>query len=202
MSTRCFILFQLVLVCRNVGVMPSLRFGDTFCPSKSSVSSENPTFASVRSQILRTEPLPSINVVFSMDIQEEQELGIHGDISSSITPSVPAVATTSSSQVLATGPSGYKKTGKRSICTNCGLIGHSIEKCYKPIGYPPGYRQKGKAASINIVAADEMAPNSLTERPGGVMILKSSIKPFSLLSISKVLWERLLLGLFVLLQAR
>ncbi|CAN1226049.1 Retrovirus-related Pol polyprotein from transposon RE2 [Linum grandiflorum] len=36
----------------------------------------NAGFSSVRSQILRSDPLPTINLVFSMVIQEEQELGL------------------------------------------------------------------------------------------------------------------------------
>jgi hypothetical protein len=37
---------------------------------------------------------------------------------------------------------------ERPMCTHCGLLGHTIEKCYKLHGYPPGYKfTKGKQIS-------------------------------------------------------
>jgi len=29
---------------------------------------------------------------------------------------------------------------KLPLCTNCGKVGHTVQKCYKIIGYPPGYK--------------------------------------------------------------
>ncbi|CAN1281608.1 hypothetical protein LINPERPRIM_LOCUS17799 [Linum perenne] len=43
------------------------------------------------------------------------------------------------------------------MCTYCGLIGHTIDKCYRKIGYPPGYRNKGKAvAAVAVSGASEI----------------------------------------------
>ncbi|CAN1796627.1 hypothetical protein LINPERHAP1_LOCUS20967 [Linum perenne] len=108
----------------------------------------NPGFSAVRSQILRSDPLPTINNVFAMVAQEEQEIGggaaagVHQD------DGVPNLGST---HVLAAGSSNagansqFKRGTKRPLCSYCGLIGHTIEKCYRKNGYPPGYRNKGKA---------------------------------------------------------
>uniref|UniRef100_A0A803Q579 peroxidase n=1 Tax=Cannabis sativa TaxID=3483 RepID=A0A803Q579_CANSA len=52
-------------------------------------------------------------------------------------------------------------------CTHCGMNGHSIERCYKLNGYPPGHkyhgkfpnrdakRNAGKPACVNFLGADE-----------------------------------------------
>ena len=37
----------------------------------------------------------------------------------------------------------------RPICSHCGNVGHVIEKCYKLVGFPPGYKQKGKVSMAN-----------------------------------------------------
>lgn len=29
---------------------------------------------------------------------------------------------------------------KRPLCTHCGLLGHTVNKCYQIYSYPPGYR--------------------------------------------------------------
>lgn len=34
---------------------------------------------------------------------------------------------------------------RRPLCTHCGLQGHTIEKCYKKHGYPPGYKPKSRS---------------------------------------------------------
>ncbi|CAN1797542.1 hypothetical protein LINPERHAP1_LOCUS21300 [Linum perenne] len=100
----------------------------------------NPYFSAVRSQIIR---LPSINSVFSMVAQEEQEIyGGRGEVTEAqqaagiIKDSTPRVFAASNS-----AGQSFKK-GKRSLCTHYGLIGHNIDKCYKKNGYPPGYRTK------------------------------------------------------------
>ncbi|CAN1332062.1 Retrovirus-related Pol polyprotein from transposon RE1 [Linum perenne] len=122
----------------------------------------NPSFSGVRSQIIRSDPLPTINTVFSMVVQEEQEhVGGRGEFTAaqqaagvleSSAPRAFAASTSSSGQ-------GFKK-GKRPLCTHCGLIGHTIDKCYKRNGYPPGYRTK---KVVNSVQATPSAPESQTQ---------------------------------------
>ena len=40
------------------------------------------------------------------------------------------------------------------MCNHCGKIGHIMGKCYKLIGYPPSYKQKGKLAMANQVIVE------------------------------------------------
>ncbi|KAG7944752.1 hypothetical protein I3843_15G119400 [Carya illinoinensis] len=37
----------------------------------------------------------------------------------------------------------------RPYCTHCGLSGHTIDKCYKIHGYPPGYKPKSRNPTAN-----------------------------------------------------
>ena len=54
------------------------------------------------------------------------------------------------------GNSGNKGSNKkeRPLCTHCNMLGHTIDKCYKLHGYPPGYKPKGRSnANANQVSS-------------------------------------------------
>ena len=53
-----------------------------------------------------------------------------------------------------------KKTQKkdRPYCTHCKMQGHTIEKCYKLHGYPPGVKGKTKG-QVNCAGVDDQVKN-------------------------------------------
>ncbi|KAA8523857.1 hypothetical protein F0562_010280 [Nyssa sinensis] len=68
----------------------------------------------------------------------------------------------------------YQNPRSRSVCTHCGLPGHTVDKFYKLHGYPSGYRQSARTRtpSVNQVSAssngfDEASngPNSTPQFP-------------------------------------
>ena len=119
------------------------------------------SFAAVRGQILLMEPLPGINKVFSLVHNHEKQKGV------GILPlpvGLPTVGSTallsrldnSMNQVYShpnlgstAGPaallsrfdnrqSQYPRRDKPT-CSHCGFKGHTVDKCYKLHGYPPGF---------------------------------------------------------------
>ena len=95
----------------------------------------NEAFSQVRTQILMMEPSPSIDKAFSLVIQEERQraLGFNGG-GVSVDSTALAVKTQGFNQ-------GGKNKGKgRPVCSHCGKLGHFMEKCYKLVGFPPGYK--------------------------------------------------------------
>ncbi|CAN1346335.1 Retrovirus-related Pol polyprotein from transposon RE1 [Linum perenne] len=127
----------------------------------------NDSYSTPRSQIMLMNPLPPLNEVFSLMVEQEQQL--------KIPPSVPAIDSMAfASQTLA--PSGlavssaqppirayssgnyhgsmhrppgqnkYKPPSARPQCTYCGGTGHTIDRCYERIGYPPGYKKSRSSA--------------------------------------------------------
>ncbi|KAL5580725.1 hypothetical protein UlMin_013167 [Ulmus minor] len=80
--------------------------------------------------------LPLINKVFSLIVQEERQRSL-----SSLNLSQPSVAAYGASS---SNFNSYKGKKDKPYCTHCGMLGHTIEKCYKIHGYPPGYKPKGK----------------------------------------------------------
>ncbi|CAN1806982.1 hypothetical protein LINPERHAP1_LOCUS24866 [Linum perenne] len=83
------------------------------------------------------EPLPSLNKVFAMMIQQERDIGVH-------TQPTGEFLAKSSSQGLAPRPPTFKKQGKRLVCSYCWFVGHTVEVCYKKNGYPP-YQHRPRA---------------------------------------------------------
>jgi hypothetical protein len=113
----------------------------------------NDSFSAVRAQILLMDPLPPINKVFSLIIQEEKQREIcvnsfsHDTSSALMTKSVPAPPTpihepTAFMTRTTPGPRFSKPNFRkdRPMCSHCGLTGHTIAKCYKVHGYPPGFQ--------------------------------------------------------------
>jgi hypothetical protein len=111
----------------------------------------NDSFSAVRAQILLTDPLPPLNKVFSLIIQEEKqkEITVNSMSHESIAFLTKSVLNPSSSQMneptaLMTksilGSRFAKSNFRKPICSHCGLSGHTIEKCYKVHGFPPRFK--------------------------------------------------------------
>ena len=104
------------------------------------------------------DPLPPINKVFALISQEENQrkVGSSTPIISAVPNSTSAVAfvarsndTDNSKRVKVVGRGQQKG---RPFCTHCKKHGHSIERCYKLHGYPPGYKTRSRHnASANAV---------------------------------------------------
>ncbi|KAA8515099.1 hypothetical protein F0562_018114 [Nyssa sinensis] len=82
----------------------------------------NDSFASLRTQILAMDPLPPIGKVFSILFQEEQQRLLNIRPSKTI--------------ALAVRPGGRPKSSFK--CTACGKEGHTRDRCWTIVGYPPG----------------------------------------------------------------
>ena len=90
------------------------------------------------------EPSPSIDKAFSLVIQEERSraLGFNG-------------GNLADSTAFAAKTQGFNQAGKnikgngRPVCSHYSKVGHFMEKCYKLVGFPPGYKQKGKVSMAN-----------------------------------------------------
>ncbi|XP_062086085.1 uncharacterized protein LOC133792185 [Humulus lupulus] len=94
----------------------------------------NESYSAARSQILMQDPLPPINKVYVAIIQEERQRGLHSVSSDSVDSS------SSSTQFIGSIQSARPKV----VCSHCGITGHTINKCYKLHGYPPGHKLHGK----------------------------------------------------------
>ena len=116
----------------------------------------NDAYSQVRTQILMMERIPSLDKVFSLVIQEERQRALGFNVNSSVESTALVVKNqrfNQSSNFFGNAGKNIKgNRGKgRPICSHCGKVGHVKEKCYKLVGFPPGYKQKGKVSMANQV---------------------------------------------------
>ncbi|GJV31700.1 putative RNA-directed DNA polymerase [Tanacetum coccineum] len=114
----------------------------------------------IRSNILSKDPLPSMKSAFAIIYGEES----HRGVVSNNTPSKPHA------NAFVSKTYDNKKTGRGSNhnlkCINRLKTGHTIERCFDLVGYPPNYKkpngQASKGLSQNKIASNN---NAVSERP-------------------------------------
>ena len=91
------------------------------------------------------DPFPSMSKVYSLVLQEKSHKSFgHGGSSSTQADVIAMYANLKSNFGNTTWNKGNGKR-ERPFCTHYNIPGHTIEKCYKLHGYPPGYKPKGKS---------------------------------------------------------
>lgn len=95
------------------------------------------SFNQVKSHILLTDPLPNVKTAFAIVSREESNQ--RGGSSSS-------VSTNKSQPTAFFGKLNDQKRGKlrnpNLQCKHCGAKGHTIERCYKLIGFPKDFKSR------------------------------------------------------------
>ena len=123
----------------------------------------NDQYSGVRSQILLMSPLPEINDVCGLVIQQERQF------MSENREGVKALATTNFGAKgvgvlvgLGNGAKGFGRgktvkgqynSNSGKVCSFCGKTGHTVDTCFKKHGFPPHFKRNSNAASVNNVAA-------------------------------------------------
>ncbi|KAA8517066.1 hypothetical protein F0562_017116 [Nyssa sinensis] len=129
------------------------------------------SFSQVRGQLLLMDPIPPINRVFSLIVQEEQQRRTNPSSDSSNSTSTMAFAvktdfTKSGGSGSQSSNSSASKNQKRDrpYCTHCKILGHTVDRCYKIHGYPPGYKfrsnNNSNAAAHQVSTSDDRSDQS------------------------------------------
>ncbi|XP_010525446.1 PREDICTED: uncharacterized protein LOC104803241 isoform X2 [Tarenaya hassleriana] len=120
----------------------------------------NDSFESVREQILLIEPLPDLEKTYHLVSQQEHQRSIRlSSLSDNPILHTSDSATNISDSVAAV--SGYhQKQKQKPLCTHCGMYGHTVNKCYKLHGYPPGYKFNSKTSEPKQQFATSKVVNS------------------------------------------
>ncbi|XP_075652640.1 uncharacterized protein LOC142623058 [Castanea sativa] len=107
-------------------------------------------------QILMMEPTPSIDKALSLVIQEERKKSLGFNLGSLVETTALAVKNQSFTHGSVNASKNFKGNTRkgRPMCSHCGKLGHIKEKCYKLVGFPPGYKQKGKAPMANQISLE------------------------------------------------
>eukprot|EP00261_Vitis_vinifera_P030615 XP_019071858.1 PREDICTED: uncharacterized protein LOC100853407 [Vitis vinifera] len=118
----------------------------------------NESFAPIRAQILLMEPTPPLNKVFSLVVQEERQRSLTTSNSPAFTAPVSSRFQAASRASSPTNAS--RSRNDRPLCTHCNILGHTVDRCYKIHGYPPGFRNRPNFRP-NGSRPNQMLPNSL-----------------------------------------
>ncbi|XP_019082944.1 PREDICTED: uncharacterized protein LOC104699980 [Camelina sativa] len=100
----------------------------------------NESYEQARRHILMLKPIPTIEEAFNMVTQDERQITIKP------LTRIDNVAFQSSALVSYDGDQTYvaayntRRPTQKPVCTHCGRLGHTIQKCYKLHGFPPGYK--------------------------------------------------------------
>jgi len=142
----------------------------------------NEEYQSLASQVLLMEPLPQINRVFSMIMQQERktQFGIIAAPTSAIEDTNTGLVNVVDAQRQFGRGRGGRSNGR--VCSFCGRSNHTIETCYKKHGFPPNWGREGSnsygssSASANMMDSEEYdskgTSNATKNDDGGMMLTR------------------------------
>ncbi|GJW67750.1 hypothetical protein Tco_0122174 [Tanacetum coccineum] len=104
----------------------------------------NDVYQPVRSNLLARDPLPDVKDAFTIVPKDESHKGLApGKQSVKNMPAAFVVKTNNnnSNRRVNTSNNNNKGPNPNLVCKHCGLIGHTIEKCYELNGYPVRFKR-------------------------------------------------------------
>ncbi|KAM0028767.1 putative transcription factor interactor and regulator CCHC(Zn) family [Helianthus debilis subsp. tardiflorus] len=137
-------------------------------------------YQSVRTNLLTREPLPTVKVAFSVVSREESHR-------LSSTGSKQNVAFVSKTNQSYDQKKRFNKGSNSNLkCTHCNMLGHTVDRCFEIIGYPPGFRKRNssnnQSGRSNMISGNKSSSvNNATSSVG------SSSFPFTSEQIAKLL---------------
>ncbi|KAJ0821780.1 putative RNA-directed DNA polymerase [Helianthus annuus] len=90
----------------------------------------------VRTNLLTREPLPTVKVAFSIVSREESHRN-----SSTGTKSQNVSFVAKGSQSFDQRKKEFRGPNPNFKCTHCNKLGHTNDRCYELVGYPPGFKR-------------------------------------------------------------
>ncbi|XP_013614954.1 PREDICTED: uncharacterized protein LOC106321187, partial [Brassica oleracea var. oleracea] len=106
----------------------------------------NETYETTRRHILILKPIPTIEEAFNMVAQDERQRSIKPVIKTdnvafqtTCIPSDDSLSYMTPTEYAATYNT-HRPRGNRPLCTHCGQLGQTVNKCFKLHGYPPGFK--------------------------------------------------------------
>ncbi|XP_010513597.1 PREDICTED: uncharacterized protein LOC104789625 [Camelina sativa] len=119
----------------------------------------NESYDQARRHILMLKPIPTIEEAFNMVTQDERQVVVKPTTSID-SVAFQSVASMNEAESAYVAVYNTGRTIQKPICSHCGKVGHTIQKCYKLHGFPPGY--KTNAAEYNYRPPNQFQPRMPT----------------------------------------
>ncbi|XP_019160481.1 PREDICTED: uncharacterized protein LOC109157055 [Ipomoea nil] len=103
----------------------------------------NENFTNTKRQIMLMKPLPDVGEAFSMVSQQERQVNTSSNTLGDNIAGASAFFTKGDIH----NKKGYSNQKPKPVCSFCGYTSHTVEKCYKKHGYPPGWKPRNKSAA-------------------------------------------------------
>lgn len=105
----------------------------------------NESYEQSRRHILMLKPIPTIEEAFNIVTQDERQRAIKpstkvDNVAFQTMPTSDSSLAALENNVYVAAYNTLRQQIQRPICTHCGKSGHTIQKCFKLIGFPPGYK--------------------------------------------------------------
>ncbi|KAJ0575491.1 putative RNA-directed DNA polymerase [Helianthus annuus] len=133
----------------------------------------------VRTNILTRESFPSVKVAFSIVSREESH---RLSSSGSKSQSVSYVARSNQSNQN-TSRKNFRGPNSNLKCTHCNMIGHTVDRCFEIIGYPPGMKKRSNG-SFGRNSGNNTSRSSMSSGPSSSAM---SALPFTPEQIAKLM---------------
>jgi len=144
----------------------------------------NDEYQGVASQVLLMDHMPSINIVFSMVVQQErkQQYGVVNVQNTPLKDTTSLVNAMNGQNQFGRGRENnyYQGRGRGNgrYCTFCETTNHTVDTIYKNHGYPPNWGRGGGNSYANMVDGDDAenmvqaASASRNEESAGITLTK------------------------------
>ncbi|KAJ0596006.1 putative RNA-directed DNA polymerase [Helianthus annuus] len=95
----------------------------------------------VRTQLLTREPFPSVKAAYALISREESHrLSSNGSKGQNVS------YVARSNQPNQNTRKNFRGSNSNLKCTHCNMIGHTVDRCFEIIGYPPGMKRRGNGS--------------------------------------------------------
>ncbi|XP_071738856.1 uncharacterized protein [Rutidosis leptorrhynchoides] len=127
------------------------------------------SYHSIRSNILTTDPLPSVKTAYSILSREESHrITSQHSIKKPLASAFNNKLTANQNNIVKRGPNPNLK------CTKCQKIGHTVDRCFEIVGYPPNYKGKMVNNKINHNSSTSWNNNSNNKNYSSVSAVAES----------------------------
>ncbi|KAJ0735667.1 putative RNA-directed DNA polymerase [Helianthus annuus] len=134
----------------------------------------------VRTQLLTREPFPSVKAAYALISREESHrLSSSGSKSQSV-----SFVAKSNQNFDSRRRNNFRGSNSNLKCTNCNMIGHTVDRCFEIIGYPPGMRKRSSGTFGRNNSGNNANKSSVSTGPSSSAV---SALPFTSEQIAKLI---------------
>ncbi|KAJ0805739.1 putative RNA-directed DNA polymerase [Helianthus annuus] len=134
----------------------------------------------VRTNLLTREPFPSVKAAYALISREESHrLSSNGSKGQSV-----SYVAKSNQSNQNTARRNFRGPNSNLKCTHCNMLGHTIDRCFEIIGYPPGMKKRTSGSFTRNNSGNNFNKSGMSSGPSSSAM---SALPFTPEQIAKLM---------------